>query len=270
MPADEELEAEDPHGGAQDPTVLVLTPVKQAAGNLDRYFAVLAQLDHPAGRLSLGLLEGDSTDDTYERLQAALPALRATYRRVTLAKWDAHFQIPPGVPRWAPPLQLPRRVVLAKARNRLLSAALRDEEWVLWLDVDVTEYPADVIGQMLATGKDIVQPHCVTHPGGPTFDWNAWREQGNVRMDALRGGPDLVRLDAVGGTMLLVRADLHREGLIFPPYLYGRQSPFARAKSPFVNRGVGEVETEGLGIMAKDMGHECWGMPNLEIVHPNE
>ena len=33
--------------------------------------------------------------------------------------------------------------------------------------------------------------------------------------------------------------------------------------------GMGEVETEGLGLMAKDMGHECWGMPNLEVVHPN-
>ena len=56
---------------------------------------------------------------------------------MTLARWDAHFQMPEGVPRSAPPFQLPRRVVLAKARNRLLSAALRDEEWVLWLDIDV-------------------------------------------------------------------------------------------------------------------------------------
>ena len=30
---------------------------------------------------------------------------------------------------------------------------------------------------------------------------------------------------------------------------------------------AGEVETEGLGLMARDMGYECWGMPNLEIVH---
>lgn len=45
-------------------------------------------------------------------------------------------------------------------------------------------------------------------------------------MDALRGGPDLVRLDAVG-----------------------------------------EIESEGLGIMAKDMGYECLGLPDLEIVH---
>jgi Anp1 len=251
-------------------TVLILTPVRQAASQLDRYFELLSEIDYPIAGLSVGFLEGDSSDGSYERLAAALPSLRTRYRRVTLTKWDSGFALPPGAPRWAPPLQLPRRVVLAKARNRLLSAALADEDWVLWLDVDVADYPADVLRRLLAAGRSIVTPHCVTEYGGPTFDWNAWRDHGRVRMDALRGGRDLVRLDAVGGTMLLVRADLHREGLVFPPYLYGRQSLFARDPSPFANRGVGEVETEGLGLMAKDMGHECWGMPNLEIVHRNE
>jgi GT2 family glycosyltransferase len=251
------------------PTVLVLTPVKEAAPHLETYFDALAGLDYPKDRISLGLLEGDSTDGTYERLAERLPSLRATYRRATLVRWDANFQIPHGVPRWAPPFQLPRRAVLAKARNRLLMAALDDEAWVLWLDVDVSSYPADVLDRLLAVGKDIVTPHCVVSPGGPTFDWNAWREKGQRRMDSLRDGRELVRLDAVGATMLLIRADLHREGLIFPPYLYGRESRFARDPSPFTPRGVGEVETEGLGIMAKDMGYECWGMPNLEIIHPN-
>ena len=188
---------------------------------------------------------------------------------MTMTRWDSGFTIPRGGSRWAAPFQLPRRVVLARARNRLLAAALDDEDWVLWLDVDVTEYPPDVLRRLLATERDIVAPHCVSSPGGPTFDWNSWREQGEVRMDALRDGPELVRLDAVGGTMLLIRADLHREGLVFPPYLYGERSRFARDPNPYTGRGAGEVETEGLGIMAKDMGYECWGMPRLEVIHPN-
>ena len=252
------------------PTVLVLTPVKQAAEHLPRYFESLAALDYPAERLSLGMLEGDSSDDTFALISERAQALRARYRRVTLVQWHSGFQIPAGVPRWAPPFQLPRRVVLAKARNRLLMAALEDEQWVLWLDVDVIDYAPDILNALLDTGKDIVTPHCVVERGGQTFDWNAWREHGRVRMDALRGGPDLVRLDAVGGTMLLIRADVHREGLVFPAYLYGRPNRFARDPSPFTGgHGPGEVETEGLAIMAKDMGYECWGMPNLEIVHEN-
>ena len=50
------------------------------------------------------------------------------------------------------------------------------------------------------------------------------------------------------------------DGLLFPAYLYGRESPWMRA-------GRGEVETEGLGIMARDMGYRAWGLPHLEVIH---
>jgi peptide chain release factor subunit 1 len=87
-------------------------------------------------------------------------------------------------------------------------------------------------------------------------------------MQDLRGADGPVRLDAVGGTVLLVKADLHREGLIFPPFPYGVESRFIRKPHPVWD--AGEIETEGLGIMAKDMGSECWGLPDLEVVHKAE
>ena len=257
------------HTDADPATILILTPVKQAAAHLDRYFELIAQLDHPAEQISLGMLEGDSSDGTYELIEQRFERLRDRHRRVTLVRWDAGFQFPEGVARWVAPLQLPRRVVLARARNRLLHASLRDEQWVLWIDVDLVDYPRDVIAQLLAVGKEIVTPHCVTRPGGPSFDWGASRHNGQVRLEHLRD-QQLVRLDSLGTTMLLIKADLHREGLVFPAYLYGRRSPFARDPSPYDPHGVGEVETEGLALMAKDMGYECWGMPQLEIVHRNE
>lgn len=67
--------------------------------------------------------------------------------------------------------------MLAKVRNHLLSRALVDEEWVLWLDVDVTGYPADLIQRLLGARKDIVVPHCATEPGGPTYDLNTFALQ---------------------------------------------------------------------------------------------
>jgi hypothetical protein len=250
--------------------VLVLTPMKDAARFLGDYFAALGRLTYPADRLSLGFLESDSADDTYASLTARLPDLARRYRRARAWKRDFGFRIPPGYPRWAPAFQIPRRTVLSKSRNHLLFRALDDEDWVLWLDVDVIEYPADVLERLLATGKDVVQPHCVKVHGGPTFDLNAWRDGGRTHMDALRSAGDLVRLDAVGGSMLLVRADVHRDGLVFPPFLYGRPSPAVRRPNPWSPATVGELETEGLGIMARDMGHQCWGMPNLEILHRDE
>jgi peptide chain release factor subunit 1 len=142
----------------------------------------------------------------------------------------------------------------------LLFHALDDEDWVLWLDVDVVEYPPNIVDVLIATGKPIVQPHCVLDWGGPTFDQNAWRDHGRVHLDALRDEGDVVPLDAVGGTMLLVRADIHRDGLVFPAFPFGREDPLARP-------GRGELETEGLGLMARAMGHRCWGLPRVEIRH---
>src|SRR5260370_32713366 len=115
-----------------------------------------------------------------------------------------------------------------------------------------------------ADGKVILHPHCVKLSGGETFDLNAWARNGTLGLADLRGGKDLARLDSVGGTMLLVRADRHRDGLIFPPFFYGRGSDAIRREHPLFCHAAGELETQGLAIMARHMGWQCWGLPTLE------
>ena len=250
--------------------VLILTPAKNASAFLQSYFAALSKLSYPRELISLGFLESDSRDDTYQRLTRHAAELSGCYRKVGVWKRDFGFVMPPRMPRWSPQVQAERRTILARSRNHLLFRALADEDWVLWIDADVLDYPADVIERLLATGKDIVHPHCLIEPGGSprrTFDLNAWRDQGRLHMDDLRAEGDLVRLDSVGGTMLLVRADAHRDGLIFPPFWYGTRNPLIRDYVDHSPAGEGEIETEGLGLMAGDMGYQCWGMPNLEILH---
>jgi hypothetical protein len=96
-------------------------------------------------------------------------------------------------------------------------------------------------------------------PGADKLDWTPYIMDGILQppngfgrtyLSDLRHS-DLVEVDGVGGTMLLVRADLHREGLVFPTFPYKHL-----------------IETEGLAAMARDMGYQCWGLPNLEIYHP--
>ena len=241
------------------PRVLILTPLKDAEPWLVTYWSLLYRLTYPRHLISLGFLESDSSDNTFELLRRHQPALHRDFRRALMWKRDFRYAIPEGMDRHTESIQVERRTVLARSRNHLLFHALDDEDWVLWMDVDLLDYPPDVIETLLATGKEIVQPHCVIHYGGPTYDQNAWTEHGRNHMDSMRD-KDLVRLDAVGGTMLLVKADLHRDGLIFPSFLYGLENRLIRA-------GRGEVETEGLGVLAHDMGIECWGLPNLEIQH---
>jgi glycosyltransferase involved in cell wall biosynthesis len=284
--------------------VLILTPVKDAEEFLENYFQSLYQLTYPHSLISIGLLESDSVDNTYIELEKRLPELRKDFRSAGLWKKDFGFHIPPGTPRWAGHIQIERRAILAKSRNHLLFHALNDENWVLWLDVDVVEYPSDIIERLLEVRKDIVQPNCVKQYSGISFDLNAWRDKGRLHLHDLKGEGNLVRLHSVGGTMLLIKADIHRDGLIFPPFLYGRENPLIRGNNYFhVKREIiktvvrnllegirkmsisqlaearrdvinilkggctGEIETEGLGMMAHDMGYECWGMPNLEIRH---
>ena len=61
----------------------------------------------------------------------------------------------------------------------------------------------------------------------------------------------VVEIDSVGGALMWVRGDLHREGLVFPTTPYR-----------------GRIETEGMAMMAKDMGHAIFAIPSLEVFHP--
>jgi peptide chain release factor subunit 1 len=249
---------------APRPHVLILTPIKDAARHLGLYAGLIEQLEWPHDRLSLAMLEGDSIDGTAEVARVTIDRLQHRCGRARLFRRDFGFHLPAGVPRWSPAFQLTRRSVLARARNHLLFHALDDEEWVLWIDVDVIDYPPDILIRLLGTGFDIVTPHCVQRPGGPTFDRNNWAEAGTVTLSDRRGSAAM-RLSSVGGTMLLIRADLHRDGLVFPAFRYGLESRTIRPVHPVW--GKGEVETEGLAAMAADMGIQCWGLPDLEIIH---
>ena len=243
--------------------VLILTPIKDAAGHIDTYLKGLFSLTYPRELLSVALLESDSADGTHDLLAQRMGELDTAFRRAAFFKKDFGYPSSKNYPRYEPHIQLKRRSVLAKSRNHLLFHALDDEDWVLWLDVDIIEYPPEIIERLLATGKDIVTPNCVCEYGGRSFDTNAWRDHGALHLDDLRSEGELVRLDSVGGTMLLVRADVHRDGLLFPCFPYGLPNPRIRTN----NYWKGEIETEGFGIMALDLGVQCWGLPNLEIKH---
>jgi mannosyltransferase OCH1-like enzyme/glycosyltransferase involved in cell wall biosynthesis len=250
--------------------ILILTPVKDAERFLPSYFNRLKNLSYPHDCLSVAFLESDSVDNTYAWIEDKLPELQSEFARAKLFKRDFNYHS--DLPRWEPSQQFKRRSILAKSRNYLLSQALESEQWVLWIDADMTSWPDDVIEQLLDTEKDIVVPHCVTE-NGKTFDLNTFKLKlgaekwdwslyildgilqppvgyGRLYLSELRDH-ERIQVDAVGGTMLLIQANLHREGLIFPPYSYKHF-----------------IETEGLAVMAKDMGYSCWGLPNLEIVHP--
>ena len=253
----------------ETPHILVLTPVKNAAEHVQRFINNLDASSYPKERLSLAFLESDSDDGTYGMLEKMLPELRERYARVELFRRDFGYRT--LRPRWTVSEQFVRRSILARSRNLLLSRALRDEEWVLWMDVDLLSWPPDAIERLLAANEDIVVPHCA-RPDGTAFDlntfvlarnahqlnWSRYVYDGILQPPVGYGrhylgeftGREKVEVDGVGGTMLLVCADAHREGLVFPAYSHDFY-----------------IETEGLAQTAKAMGYRPCGLPGLIIVH---
>ncbi|MBF0335490.1 MAG: glycosyltransferase [Alphaproteobacteria bacterium] len=240
--------------------VLILTLVKDAQAQLARHVELLARLDHDPARLSVAFLEGCGRDDSAAVLAGMIPDLRRRYARAELHRHGYG----------APSTERRRLEIMARSRNRLLSLALRDEDWVLWLDADLLDYPPDLLRRLLAADRDIVAAHRVG-PDGRTFDPGTYRHDGledprhlrdgifqppkghgRLGLDAFQHEP-LVRVDSVGGSALLIRADLHRDGLCFPPFSHH-----------------GHIDTEGLAVMAREMGADCWALPGLRIVSPHE
>ena len=76
------------------------------------------------------------------------------------------------------------------------------------------------------------------------------REHGDSGDDQMCKEDGLVKLDGVGGAVILMRSALHREGLYFPPYAFNHS-----------------IETEGMAKMCSEMGLQAYGMPMLKVWH---
>jgi Anp1 protein/glycosyl transferase-like sugar-binding protein len=253
--------------------VAVLVPLRDAADLIQPFLEVLDKLDYPKDRIKLVFCEGDSRDGSWDRLQSATAGLAGKYRDIVLLQKHVFTSLD-RAKRTKPRLQRERRGAIAQVRNHLIDHGLTEEDdWALWIDIDVWKFPKDTLNRLIATGHRIVVPNCVKVAGGHSFDLNSFvnrpRDKDYRYYREIRGGLhqppaytrnryhlsdvrhlDKIGLDAVGGTMLLVDAALHRGGLRFPEIPY---------------RDL--IETEAFGVLANDLGIRPVGLPKLEILH---
>lgn len=183
-----------------------------------------------------------------------------------------------------------RRAQMSLARNSLfLSTIGPSTSWVLWLDADIVETPPTLIQDLARHDKPLIVANCyqryTTDSGKPAvrpYDYNSWQDspaaqdlakgmgddeillEGYAEMATYRtlmahlynegGDPhEELPLDGVGATALLVKAEVHRDGAMFPPF-------------PFYHL----IESEGFAKMAKRLGHQAYGLPNYLVYHYNE
>jgi mannan polymerase complexes MNN9 subunit len=106
-----------------------------------------------------------------------------------------------------------------------------------------------------------------------TFDRNTWQETDLSRAELRAMAPDVLMLegyapskrrflndvktdgdivpvDGVGGCVLLVDAELHRSGLVFPPYVFDHH-----------------IETEGFAKAVAKFGVSMYGLPSVNVIH---
>lgn len=182
--------------------------------------------------------------------------------------------------------QKARRAAMSRARNSLLFTTLGPStSWVLWLDADIVETPPTLIQDLAEHDKPIIVPNCFQRFIDPQtkkwaerpYDYNSWQDSETAQKLGEGMGPDEIllegyaematyrvlmahiaenggnpkeemTLDGVGGTALLVKAEVHRDGAMFPPF-------------PFYHL----IETEGFAKMAKRLGWSATGLPNYKV-----
>jgi hypothetical protein len=159
--------------------ILVLTTLQNDEQHLDNYFNLLDTSSYPNELISIGLLVSDSTDNTLEKLNTQVEQLQERWRNkfYNIGVYQKEFQI--DTKKDDTSLHS-RRATLARARNFLLTAALREyHSWVVWVDIKLYSYPSTIFEDLMLTDSDVVVPNCLQKRDDNEFwayDRNNWQE----------------------------------------------------------------------------------------------
>lgn len=279
-------------GWEREERILLCAPLRDAAQHLPMFFSHLRNFTYPHHLIDLAFLVSDSKDNTMGDLVTRLDDLQADpdseihFGDITIIEKDFGQAIGQSFSdRHGFEAQGPRRKLMARARNWLLSAALQpDHSWVYWRDVDVMTAPKTILEDLMRHNKDIIVPN-VWRPlpdwlgGEQPYDLNSWQESETALQLAQTLDEDAVivegyaeyatwrphlaylrdpygdieeemQIDGIGGVSILAKASIFRAGCHFPAFSFERHA-----------------ETEGLGKMARKMGFSVIGLPHYVVWH---
>jgi Cryptococcal mannosyltransferase 1 len=150
---------------ASGPLVAVCSLFRNSADTLDYFRAVIGAQERAGVRLVFSFVEGDSTDDTYERLTA----WAAEDPRVTVAQQHVEpvLDFDDRVRKWA-----------ALGNLAIEGALATHADYILWCESDLA-LPHDLLAQLLASESDIVAP--AIFMGGLFYDIWGFRGMDGVR-----------------------------------------------------------------------------------------
>ena len=178
-----------PKALANEERVLILTPLRNAAPYIEQHFDLLSQLTYPHRLIDLAFLVGDSTDDTLAVLAMELERIQSRtdnipFNSVMIVEKDFGVTLSQDVEdRHGFAAQGPRRKAMGRARNFLLSAAMKPEHsWVYWRDVDIKDSPSKIIEDFVAHDRDILVPSKLLQSQKGIFVPNDKQTSGSIAM----------------------------------------------------------------------------------------
>lgn len=188
-------------------TVTIASACRDSADKVQAFRDRVEAVEWPRDRLRVCVCEGDSRDDTWERLgQWAMEDLE----QIRIAKMDT------GAPRYGHVVDKARFRQLARVFNRALS--LVDLAWtgyVFFVPFDI-EWSPDVIARLARHDEDMVSP--LTFCDGRFFDtWALIQKDGSTWGNFTKAWAEqefagrLMEMQAIGGTVLM-RVEVLRAG----------------------------------------------------------
>ncbi|KAI9042562.1 ANP1/MMN9/VAN1 family protein [Aspergillus affinis] len=281
-----------PQAVANNERVLILTPLRDAAHYLDKYFELLYKITYPHHLIDLGFLVGDCKDNTLEILVSELNRIqeqadKVAFHSATIVKKDFGADVEMSVEdRHSFAAQGPRRKAIGRARNYLLYSAMKPEHsWVYWRDVDITDSPDSIIEDFVAHDRDILVPNIWFHRYRDEvdiegrFDYNSWIESDKGRRLRQTLDPDTVLAEGYKeydtGRKYMVGMGDWRNDKDEEIELDGIGGVNILVKADVHRSGINfpayafenQAETEGFAKMAKRAGYQVIGLPNYVVWH---
>lgn len=149
--------------------ILIAIPMKNCGIFFNNLMRQIDNLDYPKEHISIAIVENDSDDNSWERIQAFAEAQKLSgYRSVQIEKRDTGFKLPIES-RHVDSIQPKRLKVLADLRQYIVDKYLQDNDYLWWIDADCIQIPRNSLNEMLRPGHDIVVPILIL-PGGSLYD----------------------------------------------------------------------------------------------------
>ena len=238
-------------------SICVCSLFRNSENNVDTYFANILRLRRKNVRLSFVLIEGDSSDNTYGKIESYIKKVP----RLILKKIDKRTIVYGSV---ANPVRLK---ALSELANDAIVTALRFKpDYILWLESDIL-YDYDILERLIQKNKDLIAPLVLRKGSDKFYDIWAFRSGNKINENNKRRDRGWLPRGC-----FTVEYPYHECFNPDKPFEVDSCGSVLLIKSKVVIEGARFSKKEsivGFCKSAKKHGFSVWVDPTTKVYHPN-